>query len=126
MSLKIVLDMNLSPDLVEVFQFHGWETVHWSQIGAGNAKDRVIMEWAKENGYVVVSHDLDFGDILAVTNADSPSVIQVRTQDLLGEALAETILAALKQYRDIIEAGALIIISQHKLRARVLPLKRGE
>jgi predicted nuclease of predicted toxin-antitoxin system len=126
MSIKIVLDMNLSPDFVKVFQLGGWETVHWSQVGVGNAKDRVIMEWARANGYVVVSHDLDFGDILAVTNADAPSVVQVRTQDLLGESLATTILAALHQYQEILEIGALIIVSQHKLRARILPLKRDE
>lgn len=42
MSIKIVLDMNVSPDLVEVFQSEGWVTVHWSQVGSGNETNRVL------------------------------------------------------------------------------------
>jgi len=37
--------------------------------------DRNIM------GGRVFTHDLDFGDILAATGAEAPSVIQVRTED---------------------------------------------
>ncbi len=41
------------------------------------------MEWAKTNSHIVFTHDLDFGAILAATNAIAPSVIQVRTQDVM-------------------------------------------
>lgn len=44
-----------------------------------SATDEEIMRWARENGYVVFTHDLNFGVILAATRAQSPSVIQVRT-----------------------------------------------
>lgn len=40
------------------------------------------MAWARANDYIVFTHDLDFGAMLALTNAESPSVIQVRTQDV--------------------------------------------
>jgi len=43
------------------------------------------MDWAKDNGYVVFTHDLDFSALLAATQAECSSVIQVRTQDVLAE-----------------------------------------
>ena len=42
-----------------------------------------ITAWAKNNSYAILTHDLDFGTILAVSQASAPSVIQIRTQNLL-------------------------------------------
>jgi predicted nuclease of predicted toxin-antitoxin system len=61
MSVKIQIDMNLSPDWVPVLQRHGWVAVHWSSFGDQRATDRIVMDWAVANGYVVFTHDLDFG-----------------------------------------------------------------
>jgi len=41
------------------------------------------MAWARANGHVVFTHDLDFGTTLALTHAAGPSVIQVRGQNVL-------------------------------------------
>ena len=61
MNVRIVIDMNLSPSWVHLLQAYGWLAVHWSSVGDPRAGDREIMEWAVENGYVVFTHDLDFG-----------------------------------------------------------------
>ena len=58
--------------------------VHWSTVDI-RAADDVIMSWARENGFIVFTHDLDFGVLLALTQAENPSVIQVRTQDVFPE-----------------------------------------
>ena len=80
--VKIVIDMNLSPLWVQLLTDAGHEAVHWSRIGAPNASDREIMAWARSNGFIVFTHDLDFGTILASTDAEAPSVFQLRTQDI--------------------------------------------
>lgn len=74
--------MNLSPDWVKTLKKDGFDAVHWSTIGDIRAEDTEIMEWARTNNHVVFTHDLDFGMLLALTQAESPSVIQVRTQDV--------------------------------------------
>ena len=43
------------------FQEQEQAAIHWSTIGVANASDEEIMAWAKENGYIVFTHDLDFG-----------------------------------------------------------------
>jgi predicted nuclease of predicted toxin-antitoxin system len=63
--MKLLVDMNLSPDWTTVLAQAGWETVHWSAVGNPRADDSEIMSWAKENGSVVFTHDLDFGTTLA-------------------------------------------------------------
>ena len=71
--MKLLIDMNLAPLWVEVFQQHGWEAVQWSAVGDPRASDGTIMAWARDNGYVVFTHDLDFGALLAATGSRGPS-----------------------------------------------------
>ena len=122
--MKFVIDMNLSPLWVEVLQAEGWEAVHWSAIGAAHAPDHEIMSWAKAQNAIVFTHDLDFGAILATTQADAPSVIQIRAQDVSSTTLKDSFVNVIVQYQEILESGALIIIDTYKLRARILPLQR--
>jgi len=122
--MKIVIDMNLSPQWVPILKSAGHEPIHWSQVGADNAPDREIMKWARNNNHVVFTHDLDFGALLAATNANSPSVIQVRTQDVSPKTLSAVVLSSLKQFEDRLIEGALVTVKQKQSRARVLPLRK--
>lgn len=122
--MKLLIDMNLSPDWVEVFEKYDIEAVHWSNIGDSRARDAVIMEWARTNGYIVFTHDLDFGSMLAVTGAETPSVIQVRTQDILPTSIETLIISALCQFRFELENGALVTVDRAQSRVRILPIRR--
>jgi predicted nuclease of predicted toxin-antitoxin system len=124
MSFNILIDMNLSPDWVAVFERQGWTALHWSTIGDPRAADQLIMAWAHTNQFIVFTNDLDFGTLLAVTQARGPSVIQVRAQDLFPEHLSGIVIAALEQYRLALEAGALIVVDESTTRARILPFHR--
>lgn len=123
--MKIVIDMNLSPTWVEYFGAVGVHAQHWSDLGDSRAKDRIIMAYAREYGFVVFTHDLDFGNILAVTHASGPSVIQVRTQDPVPATVGELVLSAVRKYGPLLDRGALVTIEPEKLRARVLPIVPG-
>lgn len=120
--MKLLIDMNLSPEWVAVFEHNGWEALHWSTIGDPHASDRLIMDWARANKYVVFTHDLDFGALLAATHAAGPSVIQIRTQDVTPAHLESLISEALHQYEELLETGALIVVDENRRRARILPL----
>jgi predicted nuclease of predicted toxin-antitoxin system len=122
--MKVVLDMNISPLWVEFFAQYGIRAVHWSIIGDPQVTDRTILEWARTHDHIIFTHDLDFGTILAVTQADSPSVFQVRTQNILPERLGPTVLAVLQQFRHLLDEGALITVDEASARARILPLNR--
>jgi predicted nuclease of predicted toxin-antitoxin system len=81
------------------------------------------MAWARQNEYVVFTHDLDFGALLAVTEAEGPSVIQIRTTDVTPDAQGQRLLVALEQFKEHLADGALISIDESRARVRLLPLK---
>jgi predicted nuclease of predicted toxin-antitoxin system len=126
MSLNFVIDMNLSPEWVEVFSRHNWRAVHWSTIGSANADDRLIMQWALDHNHIIFTHDLDFNAILAATHAVAPSVIQLRAQDILPQTFAGLVIAAIQQFEEQLRQGARIVIDPQKARAHVLPIIQSQ
>jgi predicted nuclease of predicted toxin-antitoxin system len=122
--LKILIDMNLSPWWRTVFEAEGWEAVHWADIGEPGASDRQLMAWAADNGYLIFTHDLDFGAMLAATGAHGPSVVQVRAQDVLPDQLGPTVVKVICEQREALLAGALLIVDTQRARLRILPLQQ--
>ncbi len=120
--MKFLIDMNLSPAWVSIFEQAGWEARHWSQVGINTAADASIMVWAKEHGFIVFTHDLDFGKLLALTAASGPSVLQVRTIRVLPRMIGNEVVAAILQFKAELENGALITVDVQGARARVLPI----
>jgi len=117
--------MNLTPAWVQYLAAHGTEAVHWSEVGNPRADDPTIMDYARQHGLVVFTHDLDFGSILAVTHALGPSVIQARTEDPVPTVIGELLISALAEHADSLKRGALITLEPEKLRARILPIIPG-
>jgi predicted nuclease of predicted toxin-antitoxin system len=104
----------------------GFEALHWSTVGQANARDTEIMAWAAANGYVVLTHDLDFSAILAATQGMAPSVVQVRAEDVSPDVIGTKVAGALHQMQTELEAGALLSIDDKTMRLRILPLADRE
>jgi len=88
------------------------------------APDAEIMAFAKLNGFVVLTQDLDFGEILAATQGEKPSVVQIRSEDLDTNIIGGAVIAALRQLAIELELGALVTIDPNRTRLRMLPLLR--
>lgn len=122
--MKLLIDMNLSPRWVALMVDAGVEAVHWSSIGAANAPDAEIAAFARANDYVVLTHDLDFGAILAATQGDRPSVVQIRSEDVSPDVIGKSVIAAVAQMQVELDAGALVTVDPARTRLRLLPLHR--
>lgn len=123
--MRILIDMNLSPDWVAALESHGISSRHWASIGPADAPDRELLAWAQDHDYVVFTHDLDFGELLAASDAPGPSVIQVRTQDVTPDSLAQYLIGILRQFQDDLERGALVSVDKKRGRARILPIHKS-
>jgi len=121
--MKLVVDMNLSPLWIPTLEAAGHQAAHWSQVGDPRASDATIMEWARVNDCVVLTHDLDFTTILALTRAVGPSVIQIRAQDVLPEALGPLIVRLLSNHAETLARGAVMSVDQSSARLRILPIR---
>jgi predicted nuclease of predicted toxin-antitoxin system len=121
--MKLLVDMNLSPRWVRVLTDAGFEATHWSKLGLAYAPDHEIMAFAEEEGYVVFTNDLDFGVMLAETQAERPSVIQVRVGNLRPNIIGAQVVGILRRLENELEQGMFISIDPKKTRVRVLPLR---
>lgn len=101
----------------------GIEAAHWSSLGAKVASDTEIMDYAKANRFVVLTHDLDFGEILAATHGEKPSVVQIRADDVSPDVIGSQVIIALRQMALELEGGALLTVEPSRTRLRVLPLQ---
>jgi predicted nuclease of predicted toxin-antitoxin system len=120
-SLSILVDMNLSPDWVPFLQQQGHSAVHWSAVGDVCALDPEIMEWARNNGRIILTHDLDFGTILAQTHASGPSVVQIRANDTFPTAIGNAVASALRQCKTELQNGTNVVVDVARSRIRLLP-----
>jgi predicted nuclease of predicted toxin-antitoxin system len=120
--MRIVIDMNLSPKWAGFLQQRGCDAAHWSEIGSPNASDNGILAYAREHGWVVLTSDLDFGAILAATGGNSPSVVQIRADNLRIEAIGTAVATAILQMNEQLDAGALVTVEVTRNRIVSLPI----
>ena len=119
--MKIIIDMNMTPDWIDLFARVGVDAFHWSMLGAQDAQDTEILDYARLNQFVVLTHDLDFGTILAATSDASPSVIQIRTADVSPTYIGNQVVAAVLLMANELEQGALLTLGPARSRVRLLP-----
>ena len=77
MSVKLLFDQNLSPKLVERLSGIHPNSDHLDLLGLGTDEDTLVWEYAKDNGFVVVTKDADFAD-LSVLRGFPPKVVWIR------------------------------------------------
>jgi predicted nuclease of predicted toxin-antitoxin system len=122
--MRILVDMNLTPRWVEHLNAAGHEARHWSSLGSPTAKDREICDYARAQGFVVLTNDLDFPRILAYTGDSGPSVVLLRGEPLVPEVRGVAIVQALADCEKDLRHGAILSLDwSDKPRARVLPLR---
>ena len=97
---------------------------HWSDVGQPNAPDSELLSYARGMNAVLLTHDLDFGAILAQSGEDGPSVVQFREQETSPSEMGILLLAAVDQCHSELESGALVTIDFSRAKARILPIRR--
>ena len=106
--MKLLVDQNLSRKWVPWLTANGVIAVHWSTVGESDAPDTQIMFYAKENGYIVLTRDLDFGQMLVDQQLRLPSIIQLRGAHVVPENMGETLLGSLRQSEPGLTSGAIL------------------
>src|SRR5262245_57491224 len=85
--MRFLADTGVSPKTVEFLRQLGEEVAHVRGLGLERSLDSEIVERARADGSIIVTFDLDFGDILALGVLDKPSVIIFRLADERAESV---------------------------------------
>jgi len=120
--VKFLVDECLSPTLATNLQRAGHDAVHIAVLGMCGAEDAVVMQVARIQRRVLLSADTDFGELLARSNDDGPSVVLFRGHEVETATMAVTLLANLDQIDELLTAGAIVVILDDRIRVRRLPL----
>lgn len=120
--MRLVVDVCMPPALAEGLRGEGHEAQHWSALGDSGALDAEILGYCEARRAVVITHDLDFGDLLAASGAALPSVIIVREQSTDPSDILALVLDTLHQFAAELEQGCLISVNHALARLRPLPI----
>lgn len=123
--MTLIIDENLPPSWVTFLAQAGHEASHWRQIGELGDPDDVIFQYAKENACIILSQDLDFTRMLALSGESLPSVIQLRVDCPLPERVGKEVLSVLKSFAKELTSGCLVSVDFHTQRLRLLPLHKN-
>lgn len=122
--MKFVVDANLSPRVADRLNAAGHDAVAVRDLGLHDATDDEIVDQALTDDRVIVSHDTDFGTLLAVSRQTKPSFILVRSADpLTADQVADLIIANLDVMSEDLTVGAIVTFARGHLRSRRLPVK---
>jgi predicted nuclease of predicted toxin-antitoxin system len=120
--MRFLLDMGISPDVVATLRDLGHDAVHIHELGLGTLSDTEIMRLAIREGRTVITHDLDFANLLAASAASLPSVILFRLRNMRPERVMARLRVVITAHAADLEAGAVISVSELQVRMRHLPL----
>ncbi|MFO7676345.1 MAG: DUF5615 family PIN-like protein [bacterium] len=120
--MKFLLNMNLPRELGRRLATCGHTWRHVGDIGLAAAADEQIVAEARQTREVILTHDLDYGAILAFSGEDAPSVVTFRTVNTLPDYLLTRLIAVLPDIEPALAQGAIVVLEDAAARVRRLPI----
>ncbi len=121
--MNFLLNMNMDRDMTAQLKKRGHVCRHVGDMGMSRAKDIEIVAEAKRTNEVILTHDLDYGHLLAFSGDKAPSVIILRVRDLRTNEIMSRLDAVWKDVESALMEGAIVSLSDKSLRIRTLPIE---
>jgi len=121
--VKLLADMGISMATVDALRVAGHEVVHLREHGLQTLPDDQIMDKAVRERRVILTCDLDFGELLAVSGGRVPSVILFRTRNQTPSAVTPRLFQVLQSCGAALATGAIVIVEAANFRLRRLPIR---
>ncbi|MEW5800752.1 MAG: DUF5615 family PIN-like protein [bacterium] len=120
--MKFLADMGISPKAAVFLQMLGSDAVHLHDQGLDRLADSAILAKARNEDRILLTHDLDFGELVAASRAQLPSVVIFRLRSMRPDRVNRYLEIIISQYRHVLEQGAIISVSEEQIRVRTLPI----
>lgn len=122
--MRFVLDMGLARNTAEFLSQQGHDAIHLRDQGLQRLSDEKIVAKALAEQRIILTHDLDFGRIVALSRGQLPSVITFRLADMRAAEVNRRLEDVTDRFAAILEEGALISVTDDAVRVRRLPVGR--
>jgi len=121
--LRFLADIHISPRTVKALQSEGHDIVHITGFLPATETDRRIVEFAAEEGHVIVTQNLDFSALVVKRGKSKPSVLSFRVSNAKPDHITEVLKSVLVTVSKELEKGAIISVDDRGVRIRLLPIK---
>jgi predicted nuclease of predicted toxin-antitoxin system len=113
--------MHISPETVEFLRTLNQDVVRVNEVLPSTASDQDVIREAAKTDRVVLTQDLDFSALVALSGARKPTIITLRLISSRVEHVNATLERVLPALTEDAESGALITVEDHGVRKRLLP-----
>lgn len=120
--MKVLLDMGLAIGTARFLGQCGMDAAHLRDRRLQRLVDEAIVELAADEGRVILSFDLDFPRLLAARGANLPSLVLFRLQQVATAEMNMLALDTLIRFEQVLTRGAIVVVEEHRIRVRKLPL----
>ena len=122
--LSFLADMNISPLTVSQLKGLGWNIIRASDVMEKSTKDFDLLEYARRNGMVIITQDLDFSMLLALKGYEKPSLINLRLEAPQPGYATSRIIDTVSVLEPELTKGAVVTVDETSVRYRQLPIRR--
>ena len=121
--MRFLDDMGVSSTTVEALRAADHDAVHLRDEGLVRLPDPDIVAKALAESRIVLTFDLDFGDILAIARSEAPSVVIFRLRNQTPAAVNPRLFRVIHDCAAELAGGALVIVEDEGFRVRRLPIR---
>lgn len=121
--IRLLADMNLSPQTVVALRQAGWDIIRVLEVLPATAPDAEILDFARQENRVILTQDLDFSMLIALSGYNQPSLITLRLASSELNLVNKKLLEILPRIEQELQKGCAITIEDSSVRIRKLPIK---
>ncbi len=120
--MKTLLDMPVTPQLINVLKKYGHEGVHAYQIGKDRAPDIELLNLARRENRVIITADLDFPRLLALSSASGPGIILFRGGNYSDDEMCDLLERVLESVPVDDLEKSICVVDHSRVRVTHLPI----
>ena len=122
--MKALLDMPVSPSLLDVLHQFGHEGVHAHMLGMNRARDSELLEFARREDRIVITADLDFPRLLVLSASDGPGIILFRGGNYSDQEMRSLLHRVLEEVLPEVLERSIYVVDKKRIRINQLPITK--
>lgn len=120
--MRFLGDVGISPRSIGRLRDQGHDAVHLHALGLERLSDSEILRLAIDENRIVLTHDLDFGELVAASGSILPSVVVFRLRRMQADRVSYYLDLVLERYKQALLDGAILSVTEGQIRVRRLPV----
>ena len=120
--MRFLADMCVDVRIVEWLLEKGHDAVHLRDEGFHRMPNGEIFEKGIKEDRVILTFDLDFAEIAALTSGEKASVVLFRLKNTRTQNVINHLSKVLQDSMDDLEKGAVVVVEEFRHRVRYLPI----